>query len=63
MRFCRHCGSVMREVLRFSSDRRERYNKCNKCYNETLKNKLTDKELDERFGKGEIVYGKKVSMY
>lgn len=60
MRFCRNCGSVMREVLSFSSDKRLRYNECNRCHNETPKNKLTDKELDERFGK-DNTYGKKVS--
>lgn len=64
MRFCRHCSSAMSEVLSFSNDKRERYNKCNRCHNETPKNKLTDKELDERFRKDEVnTYGKKVSKY
>lgn len=51
MRFCRNCGSIMNEVLSFSKDNKLKYNTCTKCHNETLKNKLTDKELNERFGK------------
>lgn len=62
MRFCRYCGSRMNEVLSFSEDKRERYNICKTCHNETPKNKLTDKELDERFGK-DNTYGKKVSKH
>jgi DNA-directed RNA polymerase subunit M/transcription elongation factor TFIIS len=62
MRFCRSCGSVMNEVLSFSNNKRERYNKCKICHNETPKNKLTDKELEERFGR-DNTYGKKVSKY
>lgn len=49
MRICKHCGSIMNEVLSLSKDKRIRYNKCSKCHNETPINKLTDKELDERF--------------
>lgn len=63
MRICRHCGTAMNEVLSFSSNKRERYNTCNKCHNETPKNKLTDKELDERFGKDDYTYGKKISKH
>lgn len=64
MIFCRNCGSIMSEILSFSKDKRERYNKCNKCRNEKLKNKLTDKELDERYGKDGInTYVKKISKY
>jgi len=59
MKFCTHCGSVMHEVLSFSNDRNERYNKCNVCHNETPKNKLTEKELDERFGGSNYVDKKK----
>jgi hypothetical protein len=53
----------MNEVLSFSSDKRTRYNKCNRCHNEMPKNKLTDKELEERFGKENNTYGKKISKY
>jgi hypothetical protein len=52
----------MNEVLSFSNEKRKRYDKCKRCHDETPKNKLTNKELDERFGK-DFTYGKKISKY
>ena len=48
-KICLKCGSKMNEVLSFSKDNKLRYNMCPTCRNETLKNKLTDKEIKERF--------------
>jgi DNA-directed RNA polymerase subunit M/transcription elongation factor TFIIS len=61
--FCKECGSLMNEVLSFSANKRTRYNTCMKCRNETPKNKLTDKEIDERFGRDDTTYVKKISKY
>ena len=56
MLICRDCGAVMAEVYSFSPGKRERYNKCIRCLSQTRRNKFTDKEIEERFGK-------KVSTY
>lgn len=51
MKICRECGSLMPEVYSFSpGGKRERYNECRRCHGRTRKNKLTDKEIEERFG-------------
>lgn len=46
MVFCKNCGIVMKEVMSFSKDKRERFYKCPKCYDETKHNLLNDKDLD-----------------
>lgn len=57
MKICRECGSLMPEVYSFSpGGKRERYNECRRCHGRTRKNKLTDKEIEERFGEKTSTY-------
>ena len=43
---CKDCYVPMQPVMSFSKDKREKFNKCPKCYGETRHVKLRDDELD-----------------
>ena len=45
MMICRTCNIPMQPVMSFSKDKREKYNKCPRCYGETKHVKLRDDEL------------------
>lgn len=45
MQFCRDCNTKMVEVLSFSKDKNEKFNRCPKCYSETRHHKIKDKDL------------------
>lgn len=45
MQFCKDCNIKMKGVVSFSKDKREKFNKCPKCYGETKRVKLRDDEL------------------
>ena len=46
MTICKDCNTPMQPVMSFSKDKREKFNKCPKCYGETRHVKLRDDELD-----------------
>ena len=46
MIICRTCSIPMHPIMSFSKDKREKFNKCPKCYGETKHVKLRDDELD-----------------
>ena len=46
MMICKDCYVPMIGVMSFSKDKREKFNKCPKCYGETRHVKLRDDELD-----------------
>ena len=46
MRFCRDCNSKMVDVLSFSKDKNEKFNRCPRCYSETRHNKIKDNDLN-----------------
>ena len=46
MTICKDCNTTMQPVMSFSKDKREKFNKCPKCYGETKHVKLRDNELD-----------------
>ena len=53
VKLCRTCGLPMSEWYSFSTGgKRERYYKCTQCRDQTRRNKLTDKEIEEKFGNG-----------
>ena len=43
---CRDCNIQMQSVMSFSKDKREKFCRCPKCYEETKHKKLRDDELD-----------------
>lgn len=45
MTICRNCNTPMQSVMSFSQDKREKFNKCPKCHDETRHLKLRDDEL------------------
>ena len=45
MQFCKDCNIKMKGVVSFSKDKREKFNKCPRCYGETKHVKLRDDEL------------------
>lgn len=45
MRICKDCNSIMVEVMSFSKDKNEKFNRCPKCHSETKHRKISDKEL------------------
>ena len=45
MIICRTCNIPMQPVMSFSKGKREKFNKCPKCYGETKHVKLRDDEL------------------
>ena len=46
MMICKDCYVPMQPVMSFSKDKREKFNKCPKCFGETKHVKLRDDELD-----------------
>ena len=46
MQFCRDCSTKMVDVLSFSKDKNEKFNRCPKCYSETRHNKIKDNDLN-----------------
>lgn len=46
MKICRDCKTKMAEVLSFSKDKNEKFERCPKCYSETRHRKLDEKELN-----------------
>ena len=48
MTFCKICNTPMIPVMSFSKDKREKFNKCPKCYGETKHNSLRNDELNCR---------------
>lgn len=51
MKLCKYCYIPMVGIMSFSKDKREKFNKCPKCYSETEHRKLRDNEL----GFGEVL--------
>ena len=45
MTFCRDCNVLMQPIMSFSKDKREKFCRCPKCYEETKHKKLRDEEL------------------
>ena len=45
MTICKDCNAPMQPVMSFSKDKREKFNKCPRCYGETKHVKLRDDEL------------------
>lgn len=46
MQFCKECGARMVDVMSFSKDKNEKFNRCPKCYSETRRNKIKDNDLN-----------------
>ena len=46
MTICRDCNIPMQPVVSFSKDKRERFDRCPKCFGETKHRKLRDDDLD-----------------
>ena len=46
MQFCRDCRTKMVDVLSFSKDKNEKFNRCPRCYSETRHNKIKDNDLN-----------------
>ena len=47
MRFCKNCNVKMREVMSFSRDKNEKFNKCPDCFGETIHKKLKQSDFDK----------------
>lgn len=45
MKFCRTCSVPMVGVMSFSKNKREKYNRCPKCYSESKRRFIFDSEL------------------
>ena len=45
MIICRTCSVPMQQIMSFSKDKREKFCRCPKCYEETKHQKLRDDEL------------------
>ena len=45
MTICRYCNILMQPVMSFSNDKREKFCRCPKCYEETKHTTLRDDEL------------------
>ena len=46
MIICKDCNTQMQSVMSFSKDKRERFDRCPKCFGEAKQRKLQDNELD-----------------
>ena len=46
MIICRTCSVPMHPVMSFSKDKREKFDRCPKCFEETKHRKLTDDDLN-----------------
>ena len=45
MTICRNCSIPMQQVMSFSKNKHEKFNRCPKCFSETKHVKLRDDEL------------------
>lgn len=45
MKICRDCLVPMTPVMSFSREKREKFDRCPKCYDETKHRKIKDEEL------------------
>ena len=48
MIICKTCNISMQPVMSFSKDKREKFCRCSKCYEETKHKKLRDDDLEFR---------------
>ena len=46
MMICKTCDIQMQSVMSFSKDKREKFDRCPKCFGETKHRKLKNEELD-----------------
>ena len=46
MQFCKNCNVKMNNVMSFDLKKHEKFCRCPKCYFETKRQKLDDKELE-----------------
>ena len=46
MQLCKDCNTPMQPVMSFSKDKREKFCRCPKCYEETKHRKLMEDELN-----------------
>ena len=46
MNICKNCNTSMKQVMSFSKDKHEKFDRYPKCFGETKHRKLTDDELD-----------------
>ena len=46
MTICRTCSVRMKQIMSFSKDKREKFCRCPKCYEDTKHRKLTDDDLN-----------------
>lgn len=56
MVFCKVCNAQMMSVMSFSKDKREKFARCPKCYEETKHNSLRNDELNFREILDEKIY-------
>lgn len=47
MRICRDCNVKMREVMSFSKDKNEKFNRCINCYGETVHKRVKQNDFDK----------------
>ena len=47
MRICKDCNVKMREVMSFSKDKNEKFNRCVNCYGETIHKKMKQNDFDK----------------
>ena len=45
MTICKDCNTPMQPIMSFSKDKREKFDRCPKCFGETKHVKLRDEEL------------------
>ena len=46
MLLCKDCQTLMLNVMSFSKEKHERFNRCPKCFSETKHTKINDNDLD-----------------
>lgn len=47
MQICRDCNVKMREVMSFSKDKNEKFNRCWNCFGETIHKRLKQNDFDK----------------
>lgn len=47
MRICKDCNVKMREVMSFSKEKREKFNRCSSCFGETIHKRLKQNDFDK----------------
>lgn len=47
MRICKDCNVKMREVMSFSKDKHEKFNRCWNCFGETVHKRLKQNDFDK----------------